>query len=541
MADYGHDLLFGTFVTPTAAAPARAVGLAQLSERLGYDLVTFQDHPYNPGQLDTWTLMSYVAAGTERVTIAANVLNLPLRPPVVLARSIASLDLLSGGRVELGLGAGAFWDAIEASGGRRLTPAESVDALDEAITVIREVWAVDKPGGVKVDGAYHRVVGAKRGPAPAHDVGIWLGAYKPRMLRLVGRAADGWLPSLPYLKGVPADLLGMNALIDEAAAEAGREPAAVRRLLNIGGSFGSGAGLFEGGPQEWAEQVADLALGSGISTFILGGDDPVLLQRFAEEVAPAARELVAAERDPGPPSSAASPSSASASAQAAAPASAVSPPAAPVAGTDGDGVVPGLGVRPTPPPATRLTGTQVWDEGTRPVGPPPPAGHTYSAQARAVGGHLVDVHDHLRGELEQIRDLARQVRAGAITAGQARGALNELTLRQNNWTLGAYCAAYCTMLTQHHTLEDSAIFPHLRRADAGLAPVIDRLEQEHVIIHEVVEGVDQALVAYVRDGDFGPLQHAVDLLTDALLSHLSYEERQIVEPLARLGFYPGQV
>ena len=191
--------------------------------------------------------------------------------------------------------------------------------------------------------------------------------------------------------------------------------------------------------------------------------------------------------------------------------------------------------------ATRLTTVEVWDESARPVAPAPPEGVRYSAQARAVGGHLVDVHDHLRGELEQIRDLVRQVKAGTVSAGQARGALNQLTLRQNNWTLGAYCAAYCTLLTQHHTLEDTAIFPYLRRADAGLEPVIDRLEREHEVIHEVVEGVDAALVAYVRDGDFAPLQHAVDLLTDALLSHLSYEEHQLVEPLARHGFYPGQV
>jgi alkanesulfonate monooxygenase SsuD/methylene tetrahydromethanopterin reductase-like flavin-dependent oxidoreductase (luciferase family) len=119
MTDYGHDLLFGSFITPTNAAPERVVALAQASERAGLDLVTFQDHPYQAGFLDTWTLLSYVAAQTERIHVAANVLNLPLRPPAVLARAAASLDLLSGGRVELGLGAGGFWDAIEAMGGRR--------------------------------------------------------------------------------------------------------------------------------------------------------------------------------------------------------------------------------------------------------------------------------------------------------------------------------------------------------------------------------------------------------------------------------------
>ena len=90
-----------------------------LSEQLGLDLVTFQDHPYQPSFLDTWTLLWWVAAQTERVQLSGNVLNLPLRQPAVLARAAASLDLLSGGRVSFGIGAGGFWDAIEAMGGRR--------------------------------------------------------------------------------------------------------------------------------------------------------------------------------------------------------------------------------------------------------------------------------------------------------------------------------------------------------------------------------------------------------------------------------------
>src|SRR4051794_28127589 len=231
------DLEFGAFVTPSAATPDDVVALARLSEAVGLDLVTVQDHPYQPGFLDTWTLLSYVAARTDVVRLAPNVLNLPLRTPLVVARSAASLDLLTGGRVELGLGAGAFWDAIEASGGRRLTPGQAVDALEEALQVIREVWATGRAGGVRVEGEHYRVVGAKRGPEPAHDVGIWLGALKPRMLRLTGRAADGWLPSLPYLPGGPSDLDALNAYIDEGAVDAGRSPAAIRRLLNVSGSF----------------------------------------------------------------------------------------------------------------------------------------------------------------------------------------------------------------------------------------------------------------------------------------------------------------
>ncbi len=197
---------------------------------------------------------------------------------------------------------------------------------------------------------------------------------------------------------------------------------------------------------------------------------------------------------------------------------------------------------PPAPPARRLTDHRLWDESTRPVGPPAPAGHAYSDRALAIGNHLVQVHDHLRQELAQVRDLLRQVRAGAMTVETARTALNQTALRQNNWTLGAYCAAYCNLLTQHHGIEDQAVFPHLRRADPGLVPVVDRLEQEHRIIHEVVEGVDRALVDLVNTpDDFTAVQEAIDLLTDTLLSHLAYEEAQIAEPLARYGFFASQL
>ncbi|SCG68901.1 LLM class flavin-dependent oxidoreductase [Micromonospora inositola] len=522
MTDYGHQLIFGSFLTPTADRPEQVVALAKLCEQVGLDLATFQDHPYQPGFLDTWTLMSFLAAATSRIRLAGNVLNLPLRQPVVLARSVASLDLLSDGRAELGLGAGAFWEAIEANGGRRLTPGQAVDALDEAIRIIRRVWAVDRRGGIRVEGEHYRVVGAKRGPAPAHEVGIWIGAYKPRMLRLVGRAADGWLPSMAYLPKGPAELADLNALVDEGADAAGRDPRSVRRLLNISGRFTrSRSGFLAGPPEQWVEELAGLALDHGTSGFILGADDPTAIQLFAQEVAPAVRELVAAERaEPGSRAKAVEEQREVVEA----------------------GGSTTLAVTPTPDPEVRLTDHELWDESTRPAAPPAPAGHVYTPHAQAVGGHLVDVHDHLRQELAQVRDLLQQVRRGVVSAGAARAVLNQMTMRQNNWTLGAYCAAYCTAVSQHHGLEDNSIFPHLRHSNPGLVPVLDRLEAEHVVIHDVVEGVDRALVDLIRNpGDFTELQKAVDILSDTLLSHLSYEEQTIVEPLARYGFYAGQV
>src|SRR5688572_30278955 len=145
MGDLGHDLWFGAFLTPDAAAAAAVIDLARLADGLGLDALGVQDHPYQARFLDTWTLLSALARETERVRLVPDVINLPLRPPAVLARAAASLDILSGGRVELGLGAGAFWDAIAAMGGRRLSPAASIEALAEAITVLRALWTPGDP------------------------------------------------------------------------------------------------------------------------------------------------------------------------------------------------------------------------------------------------------------------------------------------------------------------------------------------------------------------------------------------------------------
>ncbi len=554
MSDYGHDLQFGVFITPSNGQPDRVVSLAQAAELAGLDLVTFQDHPYQSSFLDTWTLLSFVAARTERVKLSPNVLNLPLRPPSVVARAAASLDLLSGGRVELGMGAGGFWDAIAAMGGRRLKPGESVEALEEAIAIIRSLWDTSERRGVTFEGRHYSLAGAARGPAPAHPIGIWLGAYKPRMLRLTGRVADGWLPSLSYLE--PGQLGAGNSVIDEAAVKAGRDPRDIRRLLNITGTFSpagaaesESAGSLTGPPAHWVQELTRLALEEGIGTFIVMADDPATIRIFGEEIAPAVRERVAAGRTAAPDSvpeddAAASHSVPEVDAAASDSASVVdaaapdSPQAAEADLSDQDR----LGIKPTPDDGTRHSSARLWDESTRPSRPQSGPDVTYSERGRQAGQHLIDVHDNLRKELEELRGVIAQVRDGALTAGEARSALNDMALRQNDWTLGAFCSRYCRAVAQHHSLEDVSVFPHLASSDERLQPVIDRLTEEHHVIHDAIEAVDKALVDHINNPeDFTGLQEAVDVLTDTLLSHLSYEEHQLVEPLARLGFYPNQI
>jgi alkanesulfonate monooxygenase SsuD/methylene tetrahydromethanopterin reductase-like flavin-dependent oxidoreductase (luciferase family) len=517
MTDYGHELQFGTFITPDAAHPEHVLELAALTEVAGLDLVTVQDHPYQARFLDVWALLAVIVARTSSVRVAPNVANLPLRPPFVLAKTVASLDILSNGRVELGIGAGGFWDAIAAAGGPRRTPSEAVRALAEGIDVIRGAWDLERRS-LRHDGDHYRVVGAHPGPAPAHRVEIWIGALGPRMLRLTGRLGDGWLPSMTY---VPPDTLAeRNAVIDDAAVAAGRGPSDVRRLYNVNASAGRGTAGLVGNSADWADQLAALAVEEGMSTFLLASDDMYEIRRFAAEVVPTVRELVDVER--------------------ALPADIASGAAAALGGTRAapDAAGTPFGVRATPDDGRRRAGVSLWEESTRPQYTPPDPDRLYTPAEQATAQQLVDVHDHLRSELLQLYSLVEQVESGLMGIGSARSLINTMTMRQNNWTLGAYCESYCRVVTTHHTIEDRSLFPDLRARDAGLAPVIDRLAEEHHVIATVLDDVDRALVALVTEPhQIGALRRAVDLLSDTLTSHLSYEERMLLEPLARFGIF----
>ena len=297
MPDHEQELRFGIFPSPEAARLDDTLGLVQLAEVVGLDLVSVQDHPYQAKYLDTWTLLSVLGARTSTITLAPNVASLPLRPPVVLAKAAATLDLVTGGRVELGLGAGAFWDAIVAAGGPRRTPGEAVGALAEAVELVKAFWA---GGTLRFEGEHYRAVGLHAGPRPAHDIPVWLGSYKPRMLRLTGRLADGWVPSMGY-----ADPLGPPGDVGGRRRGRGRGRS-VARLGACGSTTSSAssapaatscAAVPATGPSSWPGSTLEV----GTSTYVLGTDDPDDVRRFATEVAPAVRELVDGRaRPPGP-------------------------------------------------------------------------------------------------------------------------------------------------------------------------------------------------------------------------------------------------
>lgn len=291
MADYGRDLSFGYFLIPNAADPL--LDSARSLEALGFEYLGIQDHPYQRRYVDTWTLLSYLAGATSRIRLFPDVSNLALRPPAVLAKAAVSLDLLSGGRFDLGLGAGGFNEAVQAYGGPARTPRESYEALEEAIQVIRLIWSGER--NLRFAGQHYQLSGAMSGPVPTRPIGIWLGVYGPRAVRLTGRVADGWVPSL---QRNAEKLASLATLLDESAEEAGRAPRDIRRVLNVNGQITSGKsdGLLHGPVSQWVDELTDLAVGLGFDTFLLWADGDEQPRRFVDEIIPAVREQVAKER-----------------------------------------------------------------------------------------------------------------------------------------------------------------------------------------------------------------------------------------------------
>jgi alkanesulfonate monooxygenase SsuD/methylene tetrahydromethanopterin reductase-like flavin-dependent oxidoreductase (luciferase family) len=310
----GHSrFTFGININPYSAEAEKAFALAREADDLGIDMIGIQDHPYNGSFLDTWTLISTLAASTKRVRFFPNVADLPLRPPAMLAKAVATLDVITKGRVELGIGAGAFWPAIVAYGGQTRTPSEAVAALEEAIQVIRFIWDYEGKGRTRASfkGKHYHLDNAQTGPRPYHKVGIWIGAYGTWMLRLTGRLGDGWSPSLSYL--LPDQVESKQKIIDEAMAASGRPPTSVIRNYNVFGTIrdsGSdesqdrmasidGEGAVTGSAEEWANRIVwfNKTLGfNSVNFWPSENDETRQIRLFAERVITKVREKLAVER-----------------------------------------------------------------------------------------------------------------------------------------------------------------------------------------------------------------------------------------------------
>ena len=296
-----NPIQFGLSIDPAANKLDEAFARAAFADEHGFNLVSIMDHPYNRRLLETWTLLTAIGARTKNVHLVTNVANLPLRPPQLLAKQAVTLDVITNGRMELGLGAGSYWDAIEAFGTPRRAPGVAYGSFREALDIIRHMF--DHPGKtLHYNGDHYQAAGLRPGPAPAHRIPIWVGAGGPRMLRLVGRKADGLITSNLYIG--EARLRQMNEIMDESAEKAGRKTTDVRRAYNLMGMLDFGQtelpekiSGWSGKPREWVEKIIFHYNELKMDTFIFwpsGANAMAQIEVYAAEVIPAVQAELAA-------------------------------------------------------------------------------------------------------------------------------------------------------------------------------------------------------------------------------------------------------
>ncbi|MGE3254460.1 LLM class flavin-dependent oxidoreductase [Pseudonocardia sp.] len=295
--------VFGFGAHSTVDEASELLELVRRADDDGLDVFSLSDHPYLGERLDAYAALGFVLGRTRRIAGFANVTN-PTRAPALLARTVAALSALSGGRVVLGMGAGGLWDRIADMGLPRLSPGAAVDAFEEAIVLVRALCGGGPP--VTFTGRHHRVHRIDPAPVPAPPV--WTGSVGRRSLAATGRVADGWIP------GHAADwrsarYLSSRPVIDGAAVAVGRDPAAVRTIFNLPGRITDlplpaprdGDGRWVGGDvAQWVDELTGAVLEHGASGFLLfspagGTPDARSLERWAGEIVPAVREAVATE------------------------------------------------------------------------------------------------------------------------------------------------------------------------------------------------------------------------------------------------------
>lgn len=279
-----------TNVLDRDAAARRAL----LAEDLGFDYISASDHPgVATPNYETWTMLTWLAARTTRISVATRVLGLPYRSPAMVAKMAETLSRLSAGRLILGLGGGFSDDEFRSLGLDVPTPREKVDGLRDALRIIRGVWS--EPS-FSYSGSRYHVAEAEIEPKPERPVPIWLGTYGPRALALTGELADGWIPSLGFASR--DQLPQMRATILMSAERAGRNPADIECVLNVPVHVGATTTDSEPRVEGSAAQVADelikfVDMGfTGFNIMPIGDDDEVQLRHFGEQVLPIVRSVV---------------------------------------------------------------------------------------------------------------------------------------------------------------------------------------------------------------------------------------------------------
>jgi probable F420-dependent oxidoreductase len=285
------DLLFGINVSTSAAPGADPLADARRAEELGFDFVSASDHLHGKVPThETWTMLSWIAAGTSRIRVASRVLAVPYRNPAVTAKMAATLDRLSGGRLILGMGGGYSDEEFRAFGLGAPTPRDKVDGMDEAIRIARGLWS--EPS-FTFQGRRYRTDRAELEPKPDRRIPIWLGTYGDRALAATGRLADGWIPSFGFAP--PDRIPAMRDRIIAAAREAGRQPEDITCVYNLEIRVAEPAdpepSVVSGPPGAVAERlIGFLELGfTAMNLMPIGPGQDEQAERLAREVIPGVR------------------------------------------------------------------------------------------------------------------------------------------------------------------------------------------------------------------------------------------------------------
>lgn len=172
------------------------------------------------------------------------------------------------------------------------------------------------------------------------------------------------------------------------------------------------------------------------------------------------------------------------------------------------------------------------DEATRPRAS---RGLALTEAQQQPGLHLRAIHDHFRSQLTAVVDAVADVRRGEASLGEVRAAVHRLALRPTYEQLGSFCGQLCQFVTLHHSNEDRAMFPAVA-ALPDYSPVVERLAEEHLVIHDRLVALDEVVVRMDTDPDLlVELEAAVGSLDAVLRSHFTYEEQEMAEPLGLLG------
>ncbi len=315
---------FGVGTRGPASAPGELVRLVRRGEELGFDIVTVPDHvviprdiasryPYSedgafagadPGEcLEQLTVATFLAAQTSRIRILTSVMVLPHRPPVLAAKTLASIDVLSGGRLIVGVGAGWMREEFEALGAPPYEHRGSV--ATEYLQAFKEMWTSDAPS---YEGTYARVSGVSFLPKPAQKPHppIWVGGESPPALRRAGRLGDAWYP-IGNNPAFPMDtverLAAGIAKVRQHAEQAGRDPNEIGLAFSAGWYDDRAAQtepngsrrLLTGSPEQVTSDIRELRE-AGVRWLMVGMQsasvDETLerMERFTTEVKPLAGE-----------------------------------------------------------------------------------------------------------------------------------------------------------------------------------------------------------------------------------------------------------